>query len=181
MYLILALLFCALLVVALGIVLFVSLTGDPGEQPAAEPQTQQQAAPAGSALPGVSPSLSGSGVRAPSVSSPSLSAPSVSGPAVSAPSISGSGISPGSVTAPSVSRPSLTTPSVSGPSVSSPSLPTVPRVSGGQLSSAANSAQTGQPAAAETGGTPYLALIIMLSVLLVIAVGAAVFFALRRA
>jgi hypothetical protein len=174
-YLILALVFCALLVVALGIVLFVSLTGDRGGQPAqGEVQTQQEAPQAPAANPGyrVNRSTSVPGIRQPSVTSPSLRAPSVR-----APSVSRSGISSGSVTAPSVSGPR-----VSAPSVSSPRLPTVPRASSGQIPSASAAPQSsGQPAAAETGGTPYLALIIILSILLVIAVGAAVYYALRRA
>ncbi len=166
MYLILALLFCALLVIALGIVLYVSLSGDRGQQPAQAPQAQQEA-PAGNPGLRVNPS-SVPGVRAPSVSSPSLSAPSVT-----APSVSTSGISSGSVSAPSVSGPH-----VSAPSVSRPSMPSVPRASSGQLPAA--SAQTSQPAAESSGGTPYFALIIILSILLVIAVGAGVYFALRR-
>jgi uncharacterized protein (TIGR01732 family) len=40
---------------------------------------------------------------------------------------------------------------------------------------------SGQPEASDNGGTPFFALIIVLSILLVIAVGAAVYFALRRA
>jgi hypothetical protein len=174
MYLILALLFCALLVVALGIVLFFSLTGDRGEQTAPAAQTGQEAPQAPAASPPSGGSLSVPGVRAPSVTSPSLRAPSVT-----APSVSGSGISAGSVRAPSV-----TAPSVSSPSVSTPRLPTVPRAPSGQarLPATAAAPQPGsQPASAESGGTPYFALIIILSILLVIAVGAAVYFALRRA
>jgi hypothetical protein len=61
-------------------------------------------------------------------------------------------------------------------------LPTIPQASSGQIPAASTAPQaSGQPAAAESGGTPYFALIIILSVLLVVAVGAAVYFALRRA
>jgi len=176
MYLILALLFCALLVVALGIVLFVALTGEPREQ--AAPAQAPVAAPQS----GRGTSLSVPGVTPPSVTSPSLRPPSVSAPSVTAPSLSSSGISAGSVTAPSVTAPSVSSPSLYGPSVSTSRVPTLPGVSGGQIPATAAAPQTsGQPAAAETGGTPYLALIIILSVLLVVAVGAAVYFALRRA
>jgi cytoskeletal protein RodZ len=177
MYLILALLFCVLLVVALGIVLFVSLTSDRGGQPAEAPQTQQEAPQSAAASPGLRVPSSVPGVRAPSVTSPSLRAPSVT-----APSVSGSGISSGSVSAPSVSGPHVSAPSVSRPSM--PSMPrastSLPRASSGQLPATSAAPQAGAQPAAESGGTPYLALIIILSILLVIAVGAGVYFALRR-
>jgi cobalamin biosynthesis Mg chelatase CobN len=57
-------------------------------------------------------------------------------------------------------------------------------VSGARLPSGQRpAASVTQPAgeAAESSGTPFLALIIILSVLLVVAVGAAVYFAVRRA
>ena len=172
MYLILALVFCALLLVALGIVLFVTLTGDNGE-PQAAPAGEQSAprqAPAGIPATGLTPSIT----------APSATAPSVSAPAVSAPSASGSGISGGSLSAPSVSQPSLTAPRASMPSVSAPSA-AAPRLPSGQIPSSAAPQPAVQAAAPASSGTPYLALIIILSVLLVVAVGAAVYFALRRA
>jgi cobalamin biosynthesis Mg chelatase CobN len=53
------------------------------------------------------------------------------------------------------------------------------RLPSGQIPAATAAQPAGQ--AAESSGTPFLALIIILSVLLVVAVGAAVYFALRRA
>jgi cobalamin biosynthesis Mg chelatase CobN len=166
MYLIFALVFCALLVVALGVVLFVSLTSD-SPDPAAAPAEEEQSgaqAPGGNLPTGLNPS-----VRAPSVTSPSVQAPTAT-----APSVSGSGVSSGSLSAPSVTAPSVSAPSVSTPSVSTPRLPS------GQIPSATAAPQASTQAS-ESSGTPFLALIIILSVLLVIAVGAAVYFALRRA
>jgi flagellar basal body-associated protein FliL len=157
LYLILALVFCALIAVALGIALFVSMTSDKPDPAGQQVEAQQGGAQTPSLPSGVS-----SSVRPPSVSSPSMTAPSVSS----------SGISSGSVSAPSVTAPSVSSPSLSTPSVSGARLPS------GQIPAA-----TAQPAgqATESSGAPFLALIIVLSVLLVIAVGAAVYFAVRRA
>ncbi len=152
-YLILALVFCALLLLALAAVVFFAPSG-PAEDEAGQAQTETS--PAEGADAAATPAASGtSPVRPPSVRGPSATGPSVRGP-----SISGTSVTKPSVRKPTVRKPSMTTPSAR---LSTPS-----------------SRGAAQPAPATGSTSPLLAVILLMVALFLIAAAVVVYFALVK-
>ena len=152
-YLILALVFCALLLLALAAIVFFSPSDPP---PGEMEQTQSEASPAEGSNAAASPSTSGtSPVRTPSARGPSMTGPSVRGP-----SISGT-----SVTKPSLRKPTLRKPSMTRPSA--------------RLSTS-SSRGAAQPAATSGSNSPLLAVILALVAFFLIAAAVVVYFALVK-